>query len=90
MDILTETALKQIKFKQWYMENYPGDELGAQMDNNATFYDLFETLDQYKNIHEKFQIEGAILRERLFEKLAEILDCDYDDVYYQWRDCNNY
>ena len=89
VDKTTITA-KATNINTWYTTEYPTDEYGEQLKKTATFYDLFEALDHYENIYEKFNIEDTLVRERLFEKLSKIMECDYDDVYYQCLNCDNY
>ena len=73
-----------IFLKDWYTKTYPDDELGEKLNSRATFYDLFEALDNYQDIYNLFTIDDTIIRERLFEKLAEIMECPYEEIYKQW------
>lgn len=70
--------------KNWYIKIYRADELGEGLNSRATFYDLFEALDNYQDIYNLFGIEDSIVRERIFEKLAEIMECPYEEIYNQW------
>ena len=70
--------------KDWYTKTYPDDELGEKLNSRATFYDLFEALDYHQDIYNLFGIEDSIVRERTFEKLAEIMECPYEEIYNQW------
>ena len=72
------------KIKEWYMTEYHGDELGAELNNEITFYDLFVVLDTYKDVYEALNVWDSIIRERVFSKLAEIMNVDYDYIYEQW------
>lgn len=74
----------ETNIKKWYLENYSSDELGQEIDEKATFYDLFYTLDREKDIYELLGDIDSIIRERVFEKLAEIMDCSYNYIYEQW------
>ena len=31
--------------KDWYIKTYPTDEVGEELNRSATFYDLFEALE---------------------------------------------
>lgn len=78
--------LMRIKIKNWYIEEYPEDELGQEIDSNVTFEDLFEALDTYKDVYEVlggYEID-SLIRERCFRKLSEIMDVSYDYIYDQW------
>lgn len=72
------------KIKKWYMENYPTDELGIELDSNITFNDLFIVLDTYKDVYKALNVYDSIVRERVFNELAKIMNVDYDYVYEQW------
>lgn len=70
--------------KEFYTSIYPTDELGNEIDANATFNGLFKTLDTYKDVYNYIGVADSIIRERIFEKLAEIMAVDYDEIYQQW------
>ena len=70
--------------KDWYIKTYPTDEVGEELNSRATFYDLFEALENYQDVYNLFGIEDSIVRERIFEKLAEIMECPYEEIYNQW------
>lgn len=74
----------QEKIKTWYNTTY-NDDLGQEIKDDVTFYGLFETLDRHKDVYEYLgeNIDG-IVRERIFEKLAEIMEVDYNYIYEQW------
>ena len=71
--------------KDWYLKTYPTDKLGEELNGRATFYDLFEVLDYHQDIYNLFGIDDSIIRERIFEKLSEIMECSYDEIYNQWN-----
>ena len=74
----------QTKIKEWYMKEYPKDELGIEISSDITFEDLFVALDSYKNIYEALGVTDSIIRERVFSKLATIMEVDYNYIYKQW------
>lgn len=75
---------EKTKIKEWYIKEYPTDELGVEINNNITFYDLFVVLDTYKDVYEALNVWDSIVRERVFNKLAEIMNVDYGYIYEQW------
>lgn len=75
---------EKTKIKEWYVKEYPTDELGVELDNEITFYDLFVVLDNYKDVYKALNVWDSIVRERVFGKLAEIMQVDYDCIYTQW------
>lgn len=72
------------KIKEWYMTEYPDDELGEEMNKDVTFHDLFVVLDTYKSVYDTLNVWDGIIRERVFSKLAEVMNVDYDYIYEQW------
>ena len=71
--------------KEWYMKEYPDDEVGATLNDDITFEGLFETLDSYGDVYEYLGGQAdSVVRERCFAKLAEIMQVDYSYIYEQW------
>lgn len=70
--------------REWYLSEYTEDEEGKNIKENITFYEVFYALDRYKDIYETIGDVDSIVRERIFQKLAEIMGVDYDYVYEQW------
>jgi hypothetical protein len=70
--------------KEFYLSNYPTDELGNEIHTKATFIGLFEVLDTYKDVYEYIGVHDSIIRERIFEKLANEMGIDYNEIYNQW------
>ena len=81
-----ELVAARIKIKDWYSQQYPNDNIVDKLRDGVTFLDLFDTLDNYGNVYELiFKTGGdSIVRERCFEKLGEIMKCDYDYIHAQW------
>lgn len=75
---------EQTKIREWYLSAYPEDELGNEINPNATFNDVFECLDNYRDVYELIGVHDSLVRERIFEALSEIMNCDYDYIYDQW------
>jgi len=70
--------------KNWYVREYATDELGQELNSLATFRDLFEALDNYKDVYNVLGVYDSIVRERVFKRLADIIGCDYSYIYEQW------
>ena len=80
------------KIKEWYLKEYSSDSLGNQLLDGTTFYDLFYALDRKKDIYTTLfgneELGDSLIRERVFEKLAEIMGVDYNYIYEQWLLCD--
>lgn len=83
MDIITDYNL-QGNVKDWYTKEYPTDDLGKEIDPSVTFQDVFDCLDCHEDIYSCLDVYDSVVRERVFDKLAELIDADYDYVYDQW------
>lgn len=65
--------------REWYHKSYKTDPEWETLDA-FTFYDVFTLLDNYYNP----EFGDSIIRERIFQKLAEIMEVDYHYIYEQW------
>lgn len=71
--------------KAYYCREYPEDELGQEMPEEPTFTTLFDYLDSYQDVYSLMgRASDSIIRERLFSRLAELMEADYDYIYQQW------
>lgn len=68
--------------KDWYMGAYKEDDLGDRL--NGTFKGAIQTLLRGDDIYDYIGVGDSLIRERLFSKLAEMLDVDYDEIYNVW------
>jgi hypothetical protein len=73
-----------MRLRDWYTTNFQSDELGIEIDATATFDGLFETLDRRRDVYEYIGVHDSVVRERLFEKLAELAEMPYSYIYDQW------
>ena len=73
-----------MKLKEFYLENYPTDELGVEINENANFVGLINELHNGNDVYEYIGVGDSIIRERLFERLAEELSTSYDYIYNLW------
>jgi hypothetical protein len=65
----------------FYLNEYPTDELGAEIDTRANFVGLLDTLHKGGDVYEYIGVGDSLIRERLFNKLSELLGKAYNDVY---------
>lgn len=69
--------------KDWYQASFPTDELGQRINPAATFQGL---KDNIPNVSEYLSVWDSIVRERVFEELAEREGVSYSDIYEKWLD----
>jgi len=73
--------------REFYLANYPSDDMGDGINPNATFDGLWEIINKYgliKDVYDYLYVYDTLIRERVFEKLAANKGCEYDVIYYQW------
>jgi hypothetical protein len=70
-----------VKIKDWYTKTYPTDDLGEELNDSVTFEDLWNEDYKKYNIYQVMGVGDSLIRERLFERLAEIKGVGYDVVY---------
>ena len=70
--------------KESYVENFPTDNLGLELKETPTFPGLLNQLIVNGDVYRYIGVSDSVIRERLFEKLAETLNVSYDYVYNLW------
>ena len=73
-----------MKIKEFYLKNYPTDELGLEINENATFTGLLNELFTCNDVYKYISVWDSLVRERVFTELSIILNCSYDYVYKLW------
>lgn len=73
-----------MKIREYYLEAFPTDELGIEINENVTFAGLLNQLIVNGDVYRYIGVSDSIVRERLFERLAEELEVSYDYVYQLW------
>lgn len=76
------TATPDTIVRTWYHKAYPTDPEWKSLEH-FTFYDVFELLDNYYNP----EFGDSILRERIFQELANVMDVECNYIYDQWINC---
>jgi len=70
--------------KEYYIENFPTDELALELNETPTFAGLLNQLIVGGDVYRYIGVSDSVIRERLFERLAEELEVNYDYVYNLW------
>ena len=76
---------RQTKIIDWYRMAYPTDTWAIENLNKiATFDDAYECLCIGFNIYTRLGVSDSIVRERVFEGLANAFACEYSAIYELW------
>jgi hypothetical protein len=70
--------------REFYVKNYPSDDMGDGINPTATFAGLLNQLIIGGDVYEYLNVYDSIIRERLFEGLANELNVKYEYVYNLW------
>ena len=70
--------------REFYVAKYPSDDMGDGINPTATFAGLLNQLIVGGDVYAYLYVYDSIIRERLFEGLAEELNVKYDYVYDLW------
>ena len=73
-----------MNIKEFYLNTYPTDELGVELDNKATFAGLVTILFGDMDVYDYIGVYDSLVRERLFSELANQINKSYDYVYNLW------
>lgn len=79
--LIPDKTDSDVKIKDWYMKNYPTDDLGEELNDEVTFEDMWNEDYKKYDIYQVMGVGDSLIRERLFEHLAEIKGVSYDVVY---------
>jgi len=73
-----------LNIHKWYTQTYPDDELGDEINDLRSFGDLYDALLSLEDPYKIIGVGDSVIRERIFQKLAEELGVDYSQVYDLW------
>lgn len=72
--------------RDWYLKAFPDDQLGAQIAPSLTFEDALTALPRGGGFYDALGVGDSVVRERVFEELADRNGLTYEDVYEAWLD----
>lgn len=70
--------------QDWYTENYPDDELGRNLTDALSWYDLLDQMRRRRDIYNVIGVEDSLVRERVMGHLAQLLNVPYEVVCRLW------
>ncbi|WP_099301866.1 hypothetical protein [Bacillus sp. Marseille-P3800] len=78
--------MKFVKIQSWYKENFPSDEMAIEIDSSINFINVMHAIEYEESFYDLIGVNDSIVRERIFEGLAEAFDLSYDYIYQKWLD----
>jgi len=76
--------------KEFYLKEYPTDELGLELNEKVTFTDLVTILIADMDFYNFIGVSDSLVRERVFTELATQLGKPYEWVYNLWLNQNGW
>lgn len=72
-----------MNIKKWYISTFPEDKKeGAKINDSADFREI--DYAEIRNIYDYLGDIDSIVRERVFQKLAELVGATYQEIYDIW------
>lgn len=72
--------------RNWYMHAFPEDELGSRISPKLTFDAALEAVSRGSGFYDALGVGDSVVRERVFEEMAERNGLSYEDIYSSWLD----
>lgn len=76
--------MKEMEIKTWYFLTFPDDNAVHMIKSGVTFERLYEKMKQGVEFGEILGENDSVLRERVFDKLAQLYSVRYVDIYQTW------
>lgn len=79
----------KLNIKKWYKDIFPDDDIVSAIKDNVTFKDIYNCLNAHENFYAAIGTGDSVVRERIFEKLRDLLSAnghkvEYSDIYQTW------
>jgi hypothetical protein len=72
-----------MNIKNYYVNEFPSDELGLEIDPKANFESLWLAI-RADMVYEYIGVFDSVIRERVFKKFSQLTGHTYDYIYQQW------
>ena len=73
-----------MEIRKYYIEKFPHDELGEEINENATWVGLLKTLNTNGQVYDYLGVGDSLIRENCFAELSRLIGVDYNEIYYKW------
>lgn len=72
--------------KEFYAKAYPTDDMVNDINDNITFQKVLNELIKGNgyNIYKIIGADDSLIRERIFIRLSEIMNIEYEYIYELW------
>lgn len=77
-------TFRNLLVKDEYIKAFPDDELGKEINPKLKFVDLIHIIDKHQNIFIAIGIPNSLIREKVFQLLANYLGVNYKIIHNAW------
>lgn len=70
--------------RDWFMRNYPDDQLGEEIDPDLTFDGALRAVARGDGFYDALGVGDSIVRNLVFDELAARTGLSYGDIYERW------
>lgn len=78
--------MKDTKIKTWYKKEYRRDKDTIEMMcDKVTFEDIY---NEPWNVYDLLSVDESDVREKVFAKIADVYEVEYEVIYYKWLNKN--
>ena len=72
------------ELREWYQKEFKDDELGEELPSDTFAMILAALFNNPEEFEKNYCAQDSVVRERIFHKLSELCDEDYDTFYEYW------
>lgn len=84
-----DDRLKGINLKEWYKSMYKYDEMGDELNAEVSLLDVLDGMIAGRDFYDIVEAIDSLVRERIFQKLSEVMGVSYIIIYSLWLESNN-
>lgn len=79
-----EKVTLETKIKDWYINEYPHEINGNEMNSTITFEEFDKLIWANYDVYELMRVKDDTMRIRLFKELAYIKNVTYENIKNRW------
>ena len=87
--ITVRETMGNINLKEWYHNQYPTDDMWKGSDDKKSLLDVFTLMTEGHDFYNIIGVCDSLIREHVFEKMADVMCVDYSLIYNLWLQSND-
>ncbi|MGN0764853.1 MAG: zincin-like metallopeptidase domain-containing protein [Christensenellales bacterium] len=86
-EVTTQEKILEPNVSKWYQDNYPDDDMGKDINTAIVFDDILNRESEFSTI---VGVSDSVIRERIFNELANRANVPYEEIYDRWLEPPQY